>query len=333
MRTPLPSVLFVDDDVILLEGVKRALHGVRGRLDMTFISDPEEALDHYSRSQSDVVVSDLHMPCMDGLDMVARMIKIDKSDRTRFLFLTGASDFDMALRAINELHISSFLQKPIVRDGLITAIDAALEDLIAEDVIGGRHAAAALEMINAAVLVVSVEGRVLFSNPAGQRFLDSDGGLSRGPDGICRAPTPDETRTLHAALRDTAIDPDERVRWLRFKPDEWGNAVSLVAIPRTDNMADESVILFSTDGNSKSALSRESIQVLFGLSPAEASIALALSMGERIEQAAELSGVTLSSARTYLKRVFQKTGVSRQSDLVKKVLMSPAAFMEPPAPL
>lgn len=329
MSATLPSVMFVDDDSTLLESVRQTLHNARERYAFDFVNDPEEAIALFCDQPRQIVVSDLHMPAMSGIDMVAAMMKRPLADQSRFLFLSGAGDFDTALRAINELHVYRFLKKPVIRDRLLEAIDEALEDLVSEAAIGGRHAAAALETINAAVLVVSLDAKLLFCNPAGRRLLDRPGGLTLSQTGVCRAPRVAETQSLQAMIRDTATDPEDRVRWLTIKADEWGRDVNLVAIPREDDMADQSVILMSTEADSPSALSQEAVQELFGLSPAEASIALAISRGDRIEYAALSSGVTVSSARTYLKRVFLKTGVSRQSDLVKKILMSPAALVKP----
>ena len=55
---------------------------------------------------------------------------------------------------------------------------------------------------------------------------------------------------------------------------------------------------------------------LFDLSPAEARLAASLATGLSIAAAAKANGVTLATARTYLNRVFAKTGTHRQSELV-----------------
>jgi DNA-binding CsgD family transcriptional regulator len=67
----------------------------------------------------------------------------------------------------------------------------------------------------------------------------------------------------------------------------------------------------------------ETVARLFDLTDAEARLAVALSEGHRIEDAAEILGITVSSARTYLKRVFSKTEVTRQAELVRLILAAP----------
>ena len=65
---------------------------------------------------------------------------------------------------------------------------------------------------------------------------------------------------------------------------------------------------------------------LYRLTRTEARLVAALAEGERLEDAAQALGVTLGTGRTYLKRVFQKMGVSRQVDLMRLVLSGPTQF-------
>lgn len=64
----------------------------------------------------------------------------------------------------------------------------------------------------------------------------------------------------------------------------------------------------------------EDLRQNHGLTPAEARLAHALLLGETLEQAAEKNGITLSSARTYLKRIFSKTNTNRQAELIRKLI-------------
>jgi DNA-binding CsgD family transcriptional regulator len=55
---------------------------------------------------------------------------------------------------------------------------------------------------------------------------------------------------------------------------------------------------------------------LYGLTPKEAEIAVNLSQGKTVEQTAEQLGMTYQTARTHLRRLFIKTGTSRQTELL-----------------
>lgn len=61
---------------------------------------------------------------------------------------------------------------------------------------------------------------------------------------------------------------------------------------------------------------------LFDLTRSEAKLTQKLAEGLALDQAAELVGISHSSARTYLKTIFSKTGVNRQPQLMKTVLSS-----------
>jgi DNA-binding CsgD family transcriptional regulator len=66
---------------------------------------------------------------------------------------------------------------------------------------------------------------------------------------------------------------------------------------------------------------------LFALSHAEARLAAVLVKGCSLREAAEELGVSLSTVRTHLKKLFEKTGTKRQSALIRAILMSPARLL------
>ena len=84
--------------------------------------------------------------------------------------------------------------------------------------------------------------------------------------------------------------------------------------------------LFVTDPDADTACQAPAMRALFGLSPAEASLACKLVAGAELRDAADQLGVTLNTARTLLSRIFTKTGANRQSDLVRLLLGSPTTF-------
>lgn len=69
------------------------------------------------------------------------------------------------------------------------------------------------------------------------------------------------------------------------------------------------------------------LRQLFNLSAAEAALAAALCSGLSVDEAAGERGTTVSTARSQLKSIFNKTGTRRQVDLVSLLLASPAYFL------
>lgn len=76
------------------------------------------------------------------------------------------------------------------------------------------------------------------------------------------------------------------------------------------------ILVVSVVGDNAAAPPLDMLSVLFDLTPAEARLAGSLMVGRSVAEAAEDSGISVKSARTYLDRVFHKTGTHRQSELI-----------------
>ncbi len=135
------SILCVDDEPNVLSGLQRALHG---RFDVWTASSGAMGLETLREDGPfAVVVSDMQMPGMNGAAFLAQ-VREQAPDTVRML-LTGFSDFDAAIAAVNDGNIFRFLCKPCRRDVLVTALDAAMrqydlvqaERKLLEETLGG----------------------------------------------------------------------------------------------------------------------------------------------------------------------------------------------------
>lgn len=118
----LPRVLCVDDEPNVLEGLGRILDG---DYDVTTRTSAAAALDLMAKEQFVVVISDMRMPEIDGATFLAR-VRETAPDTVRML-LTGQSDLNAAIAAVNHGQIFRFLQKPCPVSDLIAAVEAAVE--------------------------------------------------------------------------------------------------------------------------------------------------------------------------------------------------------------
>ncbi len=122
-KASLPRVLYVDDDQNLLSAVRRHQHEY---FDLVMLTDAREALAILENDASfEVVVADLQMPGMDGIEFLMQVSK-RWPDLTRIM-LTGNADLEAAKRAVNEGQIARFLTKPCVPDDLRAAIRAGIK--------------------------------------------------------------------------------------------------------------------------------------------------------------------------------------------------------------
>jgi CheY-like chemotaxis protein len=108
---PRRSVLFVDDDMLVLSACRRALQAEG--FDVEFLLSGAKALSRIlSEDAPDVIVCDVNMPGLNGIDVFLRAVQADSSFRDRFVFLTGDRLSDLVLR-LTEQFPGPVLTKPI----------------------------------------------------------------------------------------------------------------------------------------------------------------------------------------------------------------------------
>jgi response regulator RpfG family c-di-GMP phosphodiesterase len=101
-------VLFVDDEPAILQGIR---HNLRKQFDVYTESDARKAIELIRCSEPfAVVVSDMRMPEMDGIEFLYNVRKI--APATVRLMLTGNADQTTAIRAVNKGDVFKFLNKP-----------------------------------------------------------------------------------------------------------------------------------------------------------------------------------------------------------------------------
>lgn len=114
-------VLFVDDDALILAGLKRTMRRLRGDWQMEFAGSGEEALQRLARQPFDAVVSDMRMPGMDGAELLTQVK--DHFPRIARIILSGQSSQEAMLRTLGPAH--QYLSKPCNPQALRCAISDA----------------------------------------------------------------------------------------------------------------------------------------------------------------------------------------------------------------
>jgi response regulator RpfG family c-di-GMP phosphodiesterase len=115
-------ILLVDDEVAILDGLRRQL---RKKFQVHTANGGTEALELLQTQPVTVVVSDMRMPQMDGATFLSR-VRTLYPDVVRIL-LTGQTDTQAAINAVNEGQIYRFLTKPCPPEVLLAEIGNAVE--------------------------------------------------------------------------------------------------------------------------------------------------------------------------------------------------------------
>jgi len=116
-KTPL---LILDDEPEVLNALKRTL---RTEFELFLFSEPIKALEFYRQHPVPLILSDMRMPVMDGATFLTLVSKINPRSK-RFL-LTGHSDIDLTVTAVNDGKISHYFTKPWDNKDLISQLHLA----------------------------------------------------------------------------------------------------------------------------------------------------------------------------------------------------------------
>lgn len=123
------TVLVVDDDEELRTSIGRRLR--RDGFEVRLAANAAEGLVHLEAAPDvAVIVSDLRMPGMDGVDFLARARDVARGARS--ILMTAHADILVAQRAVNEARVRSFVTKPFEFEDLARQIRALLAERDAE---------------------------------------------------------------------------------------------------------------------------------------------------------------------------------------------------------
>ncbi len=117
-------VLVVDDDPALLQALPETLRLRMSGVMVDTADSAAAALDQISARDYDAIVTDIRMPGMDGLALLAEIL--GRRPDTPTLMITGHGEYDLAVRALRG-GAYDFVQKPIDRDRFVTSLHHAIE--------------------------------------------------------------------------------------------------------------------------------------------------------------------------------------------------------------
>ena len=181
-----------------------------------------------------------------------------------------------------------------------------------DGVVGG------LEAAGVAAAVVSVDGRLRASNAAFARRL---GSIFHTRAGRIRFADPFLQARLAEAI--AAFDGTNALSLAVGTGDEAPPfAIHLVPLRRgaRDVVGWDGILMLVADAANASVPGADLLRLLFDLTPAEARVARMLAEGRSPTAAATALNITEATARTHLRRIFAKTGVGRQAELVRLLL-------------
>jgi signal transduction histidine kinase len=119
-----PCILVVDDDPALLDALSEALALRLEGMVVETCEGANEALSRIAAREYDVVISDIKMPGIDGLELLDRIRQVSSELPT--LLITGHGETDLAIKALRA-GAYDLIQKPLDRDYLVASVTRAIE--------------------------------------------------------------------------------------------------------------------------------------------------------------------------------------------------------------
>lgn len=124
------SVLLVDDEELVRVSIRYAISTVLP--DVRVIGEAAngaEGLEVFSRERPDIVITDIRMPRMDGLEMIAQLRR--ETTPPQVIVLSGYADFEYARQAM-KLGVTDYLLKPVESNNLRETVGACIARICAQ---------------------------------------------------------------------------------------------------------------------------------------------------------------------------------------------------------
>jgi DNA-binding CsgD family transcriptional regulator len=183
----------------------------------------------------------------------------------------------------------------------------------------------ALECLGIGWLVCDAQGQTLGANRIANRILRSQDGLRLDAKGILCA-TRAHPDIVAGVIAKVVMEAATRrtqnrgalftVRRARGKPPLTLLARSVGPIPRADGGAQSAALVLILDPALSVHASESDLRQLYGFTARETSLATRLMDGSTLDESCHALGITRSTACTHLRRLFKKTRVHRQSELL-----------------
>lgn len=186
----------------------------------------------------------------------------------------------------------------------------------------------AMDQLTIGILFLDSNCRIILANEAAQKIVREQDGLCAVNGALC-AGRHTERKTLECAMAEAQklLSGNARAAQepLRISRPSGKSPFSITVVPlsrssRIFEVKQAGMLVCIADPEQATVLTHQ-IAPLYDLTPAEARLAAAMANGETLETYCKSANLKPGTARSTLKRIFDKTGTSRQAELVRELLV------------
>ena len=125
------QILVVDDERIERNGIKMLLRHMQLLCEITEAANGRDALEYLKGHTADVLLTDVKMPFMDGIQLIEECKKENINEDMKCIIFSGCSEFDYARKAVR-LGVSDYILKPVDPSEFKETITRVIQELEAE---------------------------------------------------------------------------------------------------------------------------------------------------------------------------------------------------------
>lgn len=192
----------------------------------------------------------------------------------------------------------------------------------------------ALDQLAAAVIITDRDARIVGLNRAGEDLLSRGCALTARLGRLCAARSFETAKLIAligaAALADN-LDPSIGRMLVRSRDRGLPYVLTVTRLPSELSVFDRPLTMVLATAPEQRWLAAVDLAELFGLSPAESRLAVALTTGKKLPDIAAEAGVKITTLRSQLSAILKKVGANRQADLVRILTAIPVVSRAFPA--
>ncbi|MNC34790.1 hypothetical protein D3C75_832440 [compost metagenome] len=194
--------------------------------------------------------------------------------------------------------------------------------------------AGAVDQMAVGTIILDEAGKVLRTNQVADRLIQEKDGIKLVNDGL-QIGTARDTQEFRRLVKQSLLSQKSSnpsvVEALRVQRPSGRADLGIIvrSVPLSDWSEGKqcpAVVIFISDPEQQSSAPQEIVRALFDFTPAETQLAMLLANGLTLDEASEELGISRNTSRAHLRSTFSKTGVTRQTMLVRLILRSVATL-------
>lgn len=287
-----------------------------GYNDVKVTRDGKAAIDYLQKNAADLVLLDLMMPNCDGFGVLEWLRSHEDETDVPVIVISALDTPEAIVRSI-KLGAVDFLPKPVRSDMLRARINARFERPVPARALRVRPDSDStllqqtLDSLRVGAIVVEARGRIRVANSrAAALFAD---GLSQA-NGYVKAEDPESQRAL-LDLIDSVLQGHASTKAIALRRPSRRMPMLVRAQAVIARVEPSCVLLLIADPETGHPPQVIEELTLLGLTPGESRIAALVGCGHAPRDAAVKLGIAEETARTVLKRVYEKLQIRRQGEL------------------